>query len=193
MRLSTSFVLGYHGCSTETGEAILTGRASMTQSSNPYDWLGKGAYFWEANPHRGLEFYREAQVRKGAISDDAMVIGAVIDLGHCLDLSTSAGVDIVLKAHGKLKNIYKVANIPLPKNKGGKDLLVRDLDCAVINYLHHSLEEDKKTPYDVVRGVFIEGHRIYNNAGFYKRTHVQLSVCNMENIKGFFRVNTDEF
>jgi hypothetical protein len=46
-------------------------------SNNEYDWLGPGAYFWEANPIRGLEFAGEPQ-RKSI--REPFVVGAVIDL-----------------------------------------------------------------------------------------------------------------
>lgn len=52
-RLSSSFVLGYHGCDQSVGEALLRGEPFRI-SNNDYDWLGPGVYFWEANPERGL-------------------------------------------------------------------------------------------------------------------------------------------
>jgi hypothetical protein len=39
--LSTSFVLGYHGCDRETGERLLLNEP-FRPSENTYDWLGKG-------------------------------------------------------------------------------------------------------------------------------------------------------
>jgi hypothetical protein len=63
-RLSTSFILGYHGCDVRIAEALLEGKA-FKQSLNDYDWLGPGVYFWEANPQRGLDFAIEASARKG--------------------------------------------------------------------------------------------------------------------------------
>lgn len=42
-------MLGYHGCSAETAEKVLKGE-KFEISRNPYDWLGEGIYFWEANP-----------------------------------------------------------------------------------------------------------------------------------------------
>ena len=89
-RLSTSFVLGYHGCEREVGERLLGGEA-FKASNNDYDWLGPGIYFWEANPLRGLEFAQEATRRRG-VKVDACVVGAVIDLGNCLDLTTTDGI-----------------------------------------------------------------------------------------------------
>ena len=57
-RLTSAFVLGYHGCDHSVGERLLAGTA-FKLSDNDYDWLGPGIYFWEANPLRGLEFAQE--------------------------------------------------------------------------------------------------------------------------------------
>lgn len=83
--LSASFVLGYHGCDRGVAERLLGGE-NFKLSSNDYDWLGPGIYFWEANPQRGLDFARELAVLKrdkGRIRK-AGVVGAVIELGLCL-------------------------------------------------------------------------------------------------------------
>jgi hypothetical protein len=61
-RLTTGFVLGYHGCDRKVGERLLGGEA-LKPSNNDYDWLGPGIYFWEANPLRGLEFAGEPRRR----------------------------------------------------------------------------------------------------------------------------------
>jgi len=91
-RLSSSFILGYHGCDLEVGERLLKG-AAFKPSDNDYDWLGPGIYFWEANPRRALEFATETANRRGAGTSKPFVIGAIIDLGLCLDLTTSSGLD----------------------------------------------------------------------------------------------------
>ena len=63
------------------------GGAPFQPSDNDYDWLGPGIYFWEANPQRGFEFAREDSKRKGSTVSKPFVIGAVIELGLCLDLT----------------------------------------------------------------------------------------------------------
>ena len=69
---------------------------------------------------------------------------------------------------------------------------MRKLDCAVVNHLHQILETAKLPAFDTVKGIFIEGGPIYENSGFYKRTHVQICVRNLECIKGVFRVPEDQ-
>ncbi len=185
--LSASFILGYHGCSRSVAQALLDGEP-FKPSDNIYDWLGPGAYFWEANPARGIEFFQETQIRKKRDPDDVAVVGAVIDMGYCLDLSSSRGVEAVKDAHRDLKAIFKALGKAMPRNKYGKDLLLRELDCGVISHLHASRKAAGLSPFDTVRGVFQEGQRAYPNSGFRARTHIQIAVCNLSKIKGVFRV-----
>lgn len=185
-RLTASFILGYHGCDRATAEALLGGGA-FAASQNAWDWLGHGTYFWEANPLRGLEFATEWRAR-GKISEPA-VVGAVIDLGFCLDLISSAGIAAVKHAHEIFVLMAREAGVPVPRNRGGgEDLLLRELDCAVINHLHAVRSEAGFAPFQSVRGLFVEGDRIYENAGFFEKTHVQVCVRDTTCIKGVFRV-----
>ena len=100
-RLTTSFVLGYHGCDRHVGERLLAGEP-FKASQNDYDWLGPGIYFWEANPLRGLAFAQESSRRSRAAIHTPFVVGAVIDLALCLDLTTAAGVAFVRTAYESL-------------------------------------------------------------------------------------------
>jgi hypothetical protein len=184
-RLSASFVLGYHGCQRAIAEHVLGGDAFKV-SDNEFDWLGPGVYFWEANPQRGLTFAREQAVRKGNPASDATVVGAVIDLGLCLDLTTSIGIGAVKEAHRNFTAYVAKRGIPTPKNS--TDLLRRNLDCAVIKRLHEIIEDAGGEPLQTVRGVFIEGEPLYRDAGIYEKTHIQIAVRDQSCIKGVFRV-----
>lgn len=86
----------------------------------------------------------------------------------------------------------KAQDKPLPRNEGGADLLRRNLDCAVINYLHKVREKARLRAFDTFRGVFIEGKRIYADSGFREKTHIQICVRNAACIKGVFRVKTED-
>jgi hypothetical protein len=185
--LATSFILGYHGCDASVAEKLLWGD-DFKQSTNAYDWLGHGIYFWEANPVRGLEFAKELKLnaRGRRKMKKAAVVGAAIDLGLCLDLTTSAGIAQLKIAHRRLEEISKKAGFQLPRNHD--DQLRRNLDCAVIQMLHQVRSDSREAPIDTVRGIFTEGDRIYPTSGFYEKTHVQICVCNPLMIKGVFRV-----
>ena len=69
---------------------------------------------------------------------------------------------------------------------------MRNLDCAVINHLHRLREDGGLRPFDTVRGVFLEGNPIYQDAGFRQKTHIQICVRNPDCIKGVFRVRARE-
>jgi hypothetical protein len=170
-------------------EAFLRGEP-FKPSDNDYDWLGPGIYFWEANPRRGLEFAREVASRKNATIKDPFVVGAVISLGQCLDLTTSAGIQLVRTAYDSLVETTQTAGLELPKNS--KDLLKRHLDCAVIRRLHSIIENAGGEPIDTVKGVFVEGKPLYPRSGFYEKTHIQIAVCKTDCIKGVFRVPESE-
>lgn len=114
-QLAASFILGYHGCDKAVGERILEGEP-FKQSNNDYDWLGPGIYFWEANPLRGLDFAREAKKRRSSNIKKPFVIGAVISLGLCLDLTTTAGIEQVRAAHKSLVEFAAAAGRKLPEN-----------------------------------------------------------------------------
>ena len=77
-------------------------------------------------------------------------------------------------------------------NASGRDLVLRRLDCAVIQTLHDVRKSGGEPAIDTVSGVFIEGEPIYERAGFYEKTHVQICVCNADCIRGVFRVPHSE-
>lgn len=198
-RLGTGLVLGFHGCEREAAEAIIGGEA-FRQSDKPYDWLGPGAYFWEGDDQRALEWARD-RPRARAFKSPA-VVGAVIDLGNCLDLTTRSGLDLIAYYHGLFKEAQQAAGLDMPVNEdlaGDRfgDRLLRYLDRAVIAFLHASIEAQITSDeavgvrpsverFDTVRGLFPEGAPAYEGAGFMKKTHTQIAVRNPACILGAF-------
>jgi hypothetical protein len=177
--------LGYHGCDAAIAERLLRNRP-FTPSQNIYDWLGEGIYFWESNPLRGLEFARESSKRSGSRIMKSTVVGAVIDLGLCLDLTTSRGLQLTKTAFLRLQQVSHQAGKPLPQNQS--DGLRHNLDCAVINYLHRLQAEENKPAFDTVKGIFIETPDLYPGSAFGAKNHIQIAVRNQDCIKGVFRV-----
>ena len=184
-RLSTSFVLAYHGCSRDVGESLLSGAKSFELSNNDYDWLGPGVYFWESNPDRALEFSRE-KIKRSVGTYKPFVVGAVIDLGMCLDLTTKDSIENLRDAHRSLLDTIGPTGGPLPAN--GPENWRRRLDCAVIRFLHLIRQNSNSEPIDTVRGIFTEGNPIYAGSAFLEKTHVQIAVVNPSCIKAVFRV-----
>lgn len=186
-RLATSFVLGYHGCDAEIARRIVNGETNLLPSDEHYDWLGPGAYFWEADPQRAIEWAEQAGVRN-RITTPA-VVGAVIDLGNCLDLVSRENLDLVKTAHRLFVTDQAAAGLTIPQNTSldrEDDRVLRFLDCAVIRFLHEILESQEAEPFDTVRGFFPEGEPLYEGAGFRDRNHIQIAVCNVDKLLGVF-------
>lgn len=186
-----SFILGFHGCDEEVGMKILCQQEKhLTPSEEKHDWLGHGIYFWEGNVARAWEWANQSRKVK-----KPFVLGAIIDLKHCLDLFDLASMMQVKKAHAALEEVVQLFSEPMPQNTGKtEDKLFRALDCAVLNTLHGIRKVEKKDSYDSVRGPFIEGDQIYPGAGFRTHTHIQLCVRNTDCIKGYFKpIGTEGF
>lgn len=176
-----NLVLGFHGCRRDTYEAVLYQHQHLKKSENEYDWLGNGIYFWENNYQRARDW---AYNRYG---NDGMVIGAILDLGYCLNLTDYESADILKMGYELLK--VRCSEDELPQNEMGKskvDLLLRNLDCAVIQTIQSFYAKQGVQQYDSVRGVFTEGNPVYPGAGVLEKTHTQICVFNPNCIKGYF-------
>lgn len=185
-----NLVIGFHGCTKDTHRRVLVENEELKGSYNTYDWLGNGIYFWENNLVRAWDW---AKKRYG---DEAAVVGAIIDLGYCLNLTDSASEQILKDGYVELKILCELAGLELPQNRASKktkDILLRDLDCAVIQQIQFGNENlyntdlSTVTPqFDSIRGVFIEGEAPYPGSAFFGKTHVQICVSNPNCIKGYF-------
>jgi len=86
----SNLVLGFHGCDENIAHKIILQEIPFKISTNKYDWLGEGMYFWENSPARAYQFindvFEHPQNGKAVITKPC-VIGAVIDLGKCLNLT----------------------------------------------------------------------------------------------------------
>jgi hypothetical protein len=189
-----SFVLGFHGCDKQVAESVFSGTSRLKKSTNDYDWLGNGIYFWENNPQRALEYAKDLMRHPDRCSEkikEPAVIGAIINLGNCLNLLDAKAIHLVKEANSLYENICTDNTLPLAQNKAGgnsKDLLLRYRDCAVIELLHASRERQQEPPFMSVRGMFTEGKPLYENAGFHEKNHIQICIRNPNCIKGYFRV-----
>jgi hypothetical protein len=182
-----SFILGFHGCEKSVGESILSGAVPhLRPSEKAWDWLGHGIYFWEGNIARAWEW---AYGRKDAGKiDEPYVIGAIIDLRHCLDLFDRQAMNQVAATHATVVDMFNKRGDPLPVNKGKTpDNAGRNLDCLIMNNLHDFRLGSKQPEYDSVRGPFLEGDPIYDGAGFRSHSHIQICVRKTACIKGYFR------
>lgn len=192
----SNILIGFHGCDESARNELLTKPKKVKISEKPFDWLGHGFYVWENNYERALEWAKDKQ-KRGKIKK-ASVIGVVFTLDHCLDLIDSEFIKMLPFYYDLMKKDFSYLDKELPKNKDvkedeHKDLLIRELDCAVIQYLHQKIKEVKeKDPnnslkeFDTARGVFVEGGPAFPGAGVQKKSHIQICIRNMNCIKGFF-------
>lgn len=179
-------LIGFHGCEQATRDDIVLGKSQMRPSKAKYDWLASGRYFWENNYDRALDFAKNHPTRS---LDNPAVLGAVIDLGNCLDLLDTSHLRLVKLSYESLAAAAETSGKELPKNKfvyGSNDRLLRELDCAVIENIHSIQKQSGVTPFDSVRGVFVEGGELYDGAGFHEKNHIQICIRNPNCIKGFF-------
>jgi hypothetical protein len=157
----------------------------MVADNRPYHWLGYGLYFWENDRERALEWAQEKASRDEIKSPT--VIGAVIELGNCLDLSVRQNVPLIRAAHRSLSALVKKSGATMPVNKKApkdrrRDKVLRFLDCAVLNHLI----ETSDVKFDTVRGLFVEGGRVYAGAEIFNKTHAEIAVRNPNCIRGLF-------
>lgn len=182
-----SFILGFHGCARKVGEDILSGKEQhLKRSEKAWDWLGHGIYFWEGSVARAQEWAEQRAADKKI--EEPFVLGAVIDLRHCLDLFDREAMRQVVQAHDAAVQLLKLAGKPVPENSGKTpDHANRKLDCLVLNALHELRRLSGMQEFDSVRGPFLEGDPIYPGAGFRSHSHIQICVRNTDCIKGYFR------
>lgn len=183
-------ILGFHGCDHSIVERILTGKESLRKSENEYDWLGHGVYFWENSTSRAREFAEylkdHPKESRSPIKHPA-VVGAVLNLGYCLDLLDYSNLQLLKSAYEFLKTTHHSSHFPKNRQTGkGSDLRLRNLDCAVIETLHYIMMVEGNPAFDSIRGVFFEGDEIYPGAGFQEKDHIQICIRNPNCIKGYF-------
>ena len=106
-----NLILGFHGCDQNVADDVISGKTTLIASQNDYDWLGHGIYFWENNPSRALEYAKvlrdNPERNKGSLVKEPAVLGAIIDLGYCLNLFESKSLILVKEAYELLRSSAK--------------------------------------------------------------------------------------
>lgn len=170
-------VYAFHGCSREVAEAVLAGEMELKPSRNAYDWIGSGVYFWENAPERALRWAEAMHTKNPA------VIGAVVSLGHCLNLMDKSSNAPLSDAFRLVSGLFSDKGEQMPAN-------VRKLhyrDALVVNAAH-SMADASGQPYDTVRAAFIEGNPVFDGSTIMADTHIQLCVRNpKKSIIAYFR------
>jgi len=191
-------VVGYHGCDASVAERVLAGKARLSLSTNAYDWLGEGIYFWEHGPQRAYEWAIE-QARLGAVRvRNPSVLAARIDLGVCLDLLDTANTRLLGTWFTKFRLFFRQKGIQMPQNQDAAgsrhgDRVLRYRDCAVIDYTLRSLAQEDRITYQTVRGVFLEGKPAFPGSKIALKSHIQIAVKDPACIVGLFAPKPSEY
>jgi len=184
-----SVIYGFHGIDKNAAFKILTGEDEFHHSDNAYDWLGSGIYFWENNLERAKQYAEEDSKRETTKIETPFVLGAVIELGNCLDLLDQRNNDFLRKSYVAFIEMLEAEGLPIPENKRlGKndfDFKGRELDGAVIRFACQ-LAKDAGQPFDSVRAAFMEGDPLYDGTKFLSGNHIQIAISNPNCIKGIF-------
>lgn len=130
------------------------------------------------------------------------VVGVVYQLDYCLDLTDSESIELLPTYYKLMKDDLSIMGKNIPENRnvnGDKhhDLVIRELDYAVIEYMHQKIDEEIKSDvetkgyseyrhFDTVRWIFTEGGPIFDGAGIQSKNHIQVCIRNLNCIKGFF-------
>jgi hypothetical protein len=178
-------VVGYHGCARSLATELLGGDLSRWRPSmNPWDWLGHGIYFFEWDLERALRWSRDKYAGTG---EDPAVIGAIIRLDSCFDLTSEAFTRALAYGYRLLQSDYQITGKRAPANASGADRKRRELDCVVINTTLERLFSPGQ--FTSVRGPFLEGPEAYPGAMIRRHTHIQIAVRDSACIQGIFMPN----
>jgi hypothetical protein len=189
-RRRPGLILGFHGCDELVLTKAIHGELPFFKSENLYDWLGAGMYFWDHSPERAMAFAQEKNARRPDLLAKPAVLGAVIDLGNCLDLIEFESAKFLKTAYELLFESMEKEGKPLPINRnspGTSDRLLRELDCAVVETIHKLMKSKDQISFDSVRGMFVEGQEVYPGSGIREKDHIQICIRNPNCIKGYFR------
>ena len=140
----SNLVIGFHGCERRVRDQLLMNPNDYKISQKPFDWLGHGLYFWENNYDRALEWATDKKHR-GKIEHPA-VVGAVLSLGYCCDFLEKRYIKLLAYYFDNMKSKYELLGQRLPQNRDlkqdrHKDKILRELDCAAIEFMHSEILE----------------------------------------------------
>ncbi|MGL5033844.1 MAG: hypothetical protein ACRC6M_08595 [Microcystaceae cyanobacterium] len=175
-------IYGYHGTNITRASAIL--HEGFNISSNEYDWLGTGVYFFQDAPLRAWQW------ANALYPDNPVVIRALIQLENCLDLFDVGWFPLLRNLYSSFIKKYENSNQPLPKQNPERSKAHR-LDCSFFNYIVDILAQEEEN-IEVIRGIFSEGDRIYANSAIFDLAHVQLAVRNTAIIREIQILNMKE-
>lgn len=174
-------VIAYHGTSAQVADRLVDGEA-FTISQNDDDWFGTGIYFWEYAPKQAWWWAERYKNEKSPA-----VVGAIIRLGHCLDLLDPENVRVLQSFQREAIDVWKNASMIVPKN-GNQH---KKLDCAIFNLFYG---QQRDPGIETARAVYVptgSASRAWKRSWIYEQSHIQICVRKPENILAVWRVRKD--
>lgn len=120
------------------------------------------------------------------------VVGSVLRVQHCLDMTTQVGINEFSMAYpGLLAGLAEVGS-PIPENLPAgdedTDIILRKLDNAVFTFMHdvRANSVPRLPPFQAVRGAFHQGGEVAPKSGFHKATHVQIALRDNSCVEAWF-------
>ncbi|MEA3443898.1 MAG: hypothetical protein U9R19_04145, partial [Bacteroidota bacterium] len=114
-------ILGFHGCDETIRDRVVSEKGfTLSESRNDYDWLGNGVYFWENNYQRALQYATDLMnypAKEKSKINKPSVVGAVIDLGFCMDLLDTEYLKLLKTGYDFLIETNKIYDLDIPENK----------------------------------------------------------------------------
>jgi hypothetical protein len=173
-------------------------RQHLPLSLQRHNWLGDGIYVWEHSPERAYQWACDMAHREGRPEHEARVVGVLFEMGSCLDLLDVAHLELIQEAYRHLETTLQEATeaglkTSLPKNKvprGSREVLIRELDCAVINLAIDQYEQKQGAKIHTVRGAFWEGEPAFEGSCIQTKSHVQIAIRDSTTILGYFVPST---
>ncbi|MCL1467726.1 hypothetical protein LAY41_25405 [Argonema galeatum A003/A1] len=159
-------VWGYHGTSAEAAELIL--REGFSIKPSRYHWLGDGVYFFQDAPLRAWEWaFRRYS--------DPAVIRSLIHLDEdCMDLVDIKWFSLIDEMYRLYLARYERTQQPLPVQN--LERKAHGLDCDFFNFMVRLVFQRRGIRIPAIRGVFMEGDRIFANSAIFNRAHIQIAV-----------------
>jgi hypothetical protein len=191
-------VVGYHGCDQAIADSVLAGRLQLRPSSNRYDWLGQGVYFWEHGPQRAYDWAVEQASRFGEKLTRPAVLGSRIDLGVCLDLLDTANRGLLAKRYFQFRNLMRRYKIAMPRNRDAPssrrgEKILRFRDCAILDFTVDRFAAAEGIRFQTVRGVFLEGPAAFPGSKIALKSHIQIAIRDSVCILELFRANSEDY
>ncbi|KGH08223.1 hypothetical protein P608_18560 [Comamonas thiooxydans] len=138
-------LIAYHGCDITTRDGLVAGLLKPQPSSNEFDWLYNGFYFFEGDSARALKLATASCTRpqhkltRRPIATPA-VVGAIIEIDRLFDLTTQSGIENFSLAAEIMVKAYEVDGEDPPKNKpsfeGDTENLHRAFDREACKMVH---------------------------------------------------------